>query len=325
MTRNEKLLSCIEGWQRKPGLEIGPLTTPILSKSVANVKYVDRASTEEIKRHYAAIGLDTAAILDVDFVWQQERLREVTHGETFHYCLSSHNIEHVPDLLGYLQQIAEVLAPAGIAALAIPDGRFTFDCLRSPSSLAEIVEAHLKKARQPAPHQVFDHISHYVEVDAAEAWKADFSPAHLVRQHSLRHAYESARESLGTYLDVHCWVFTPGSFLDILVSAAEIGLISFEIAAFYPTEPNTNEFLVCLRRLSPELSPEERWNAMKLSSERFAFGSEIDRPCQGEAKEATDAMLERIEALEAENAALRTSTSWRVTAPLRAIARLLRR
>ncbi len=49
--------------------------------------------------------------------------------------VASHVIEHVPDLITWLREIASVLKPTGQARLAIPDRRYTFDLLRVETQL----------------------------------------------------------------------------------------------------------------------------------------------------------------------------------------------
>jgi hypothetical protein len=48
------------------------------------------------------------------------------------------------------------------------------------------------------------------------------------------------------YVDAHCWVFTPASFLDAIEALACIGCFPFVVAGFFPTEPGSAEFQVRL-------------------------------------------------------------------------------
>jgi len=52
------------------------------------------------------------------------------------------------------------------------------------------------------------------------------------------------------FVDVHCHVFTPDSFLGLLDKLARLDLIDYEVAAFVPTERDNFEFYVSLRRLT---------------------------------------------------------------------------
>ena len=49
--------------------------------------------------------------------------------------------QYVPNLLGWFRGIHDVLRPGGVLNLTLPDRRFTFDVMRKPSTLGELLEA----------------------------------------------------------------------------------------------------------------------------------------------------------------------------------------
>ena len=51
MTRNEKILAATEP-SSQSGIEIGPLTNPIVRKDMGDIAYADRADTEELRYWY---------------------------------------------------------------------------------------------------------------------------------------------------------------------------------------------------------------------------------------------------------------------------------
>ncbi|HEX4081550.1 MAG TPA: hypothetical protein VHX40_01190 [Acidimicrobiales bacterium] len=53
-----------------------------------------------------------------------------------------------------------------------------------------------------------------------------------------------------SFVDIHCQVFTPTSFVDIFEKLVKLDLINFEIGAFFDTRVNTFEFHVSLRKLA---------------------------------------------------------------------------
>jgi hypothetical protein len=63
-----------------------------------------------------------------------------------------------------------------------------------------------------------------------------------------------------SYVDVHCSVFTPDSFLEIYEELARLGLMDFEIAYFATTERNDLQFFVSLRRMDPALERDSMKN-----------------------------------------------------------------
>ena len=59
------------------------------------------------------------------------------------------------------------------------------------------------------------------------------------------------------FVDVHCHVFTPDSFLGLIGKLARLDLIDYEVAAFHPTERDTFEFYVSLRLLDVSAGREQ--------------------------------------------------------------------
>ncbi len=88
----------------------------------------------------------------------------------------------------------------------------------------------------PQPRPVIDHVTNVAIVDCAAAWAGTLDERALVKYYDDADAAETlARDVLanGTYHDVHCWVFTPWSFADLMASLAERGLQPFECAEFF--------------------------------------------------------------------------------------------
>jgi hypothetical protein len=63
-------------------------------------------------------------------------------------------------------------------------------------------------------------------------------------------------------------VFTPDSFLELYERLARLGLIEFEIVYFAPTEFNTLEFYVSLRRMGSSLDRESMIERQVASANR---------------------------------------------------------
>ena len=224
------------------GLELGPLDRPTLGKADYNVSYVDHASRQDLVRKYQQTGsLATVrpdSIVDVDFVWSG-RLRDVVGGG-YEYCLASHVIEHVADPIGWLGQIAEVLLPGGRVNLAIPERSRTFDHRRTPSTPAAMLEAFVRKLQRPSFAQIFDHISGVCPIGGPEPDK----PA------VIRNAYNVAAlvESNGEYVDVHCHVWTPESFLECWSVIDTLDLLPLSLEYQHPPFSSWNEFIVSFLR-----------------------------------------------------------------------------
>jgi predicted SAM-dependent methyltransferase len=261
MTRKQKLLSGIELAVAR-GIEIGPLASPVIRKDESEIRYVDYADQDALRRRYADDpNVDVANIVTVDAVWGERTLKECFVGEPpFDYVIASHVIEHVPDVIGWLQEITAVLRPGGLLALAIPDKRYTFDYLRQPTRTCELLDAWLRGNRRPMPAQLFDFNVNAVEVDLVAAWDGTLNVNELKHYANEQFALERAMESVhdGKYLDAHCWVFTPASLFDLLAGLMRLDLLRYRFERFFPTERYTNEFILVLKRIGTHETVEGR-------------------------------------------------------------------
>ncbi|HTK34306.1 MAG TPA: class I SAM-dependent methyltransferase [Caulobacteraceae bacterium] len=232
------------------GLEIGPCHAPLVAKGAGDVLYVDYATTEEIRAAWTKTMVAACDMHEVDVAWGDRRLADVVPGPV-DYVVASHVIEHAPDLAGWLAEIREVLKPGGVLGLAVPDRRFTFDLLRPTSTLGEVVEAHLLGYRRPSIRQVFDSYALTRPNAAAEAWAADRTRTLKPVPAKLHTTFATVQAMMadGRYVDSHCWVFTPASFLDTLEGMLALGWFGYAVEAFFPTEAGGMEFQV---RLAPE-------------------------------------------------------------------------
>lgn len=322
VTRRQKLLSGLD-LTRLRGIEIGPLASPIVGKDESEVYYVDHADREALQAKYLHDpNVDVQKIAPIDAIWGDRTLGECfPDGTSFDYVIASHVIEHTPDMLGWMREIAEILRPGGRLMLAIPDKRFTFDYLRLTTRLSEILDAYLRRNRRPMPAQIFDYNANAVELDLIAAWQNRIDAASLKHFVNLRVALDRSVESVrdGKYIDAHCWVFTARSFPALLADLVDLDLLSYICVDLYEPERNTDEFIVVL----------ERWVEESVALKDAARGSflrHVDRMDQAESKPVDIAELQnKIQVLESKIAALVSSRSFRITQPLRRFASLVRR
>lgn len=256
MTREEKILFNIRP-KLQVGLEFGPLTSPIVRRDMGSVRYVDHASTEELKAKCERWGtIDISKIVDVDFVWKNENLKLLTVKEVpYDYVIASHVVEHVPDFVRWFKEIRSVLKTGGILSIAVPDKRFTFDYLRQVTRTADVLEAYLYNSKKPSAGQVFDYKSKYVNRNCKFKWGIKEV---LLYEHSIDEAWEITRNSIVSnhYEDVHCWVFTELSFLDLLTTLINLNLFDFKIAKFF--KRTGIEFIVSFEAMDLKLNENDR-------------------------------------------------------------------
>lgn len=308
MTREEKILSAIEP-ATQLGIEIGPLNRPIVTRQMGKIRYVDHASTKELKLKYAHDpNVDVDQIVDVNYIWGEKRLPELVGNEApFDYVVASHVVEHVPDLVGWLKEIHAVLKPGGILALAIPDKRYCFDYLRQPTEAAQVVEAYLLGSRKPTPRQIFDFHSQIAFWQGQLGWNHEVEASELARLYTEQQAWELAHQASidNQYHDVHCWVFTPRTFFQLLRTLVGIGLIDFKVAQYHET--TGLEFFVSLEALDLDKHPDDR-KAIQLES-LPVIDRDLPQIPQPQPEPQPEPEDDRLQALRAELAAEREMLS----------------
>ena len=328
MTRHEKLLLGLDLGQAT-AIEIGALDRPIIPPDSPGAFFVDHKDTASLREKYRGVSdVDTDKLVHVNGIWGEKSLAEVAASVAPVDCLvASHLIEHVPDLVTWLHEVAAVLKPAGDLRLAIPDRRYTFDLLRAETVLADVLAAHLVRARIPQVRQVIDHVANTVHVDCHQLWEGTFDRTALVKCHETSHIELLSRDVLDnrSYDDVHCWVFTPSSFTRLMMRLAELGYHAFKCVKLFDTEPYTNEFIVIAQLAADQAEAVASWRAMheELASAPTRWPEE--------AVTAMAARDDEIKRLRAQVASLgravdeiKGSTSWRLTAPMRALKGMLR-
>lgn len=361
MTRTQKMLEGLD-LSTAVGVEVGALDNPVVPPTSPGIFYVDHVDTPTLRQKYREhpnVKLDK--LVEVNGVWGEKTLAEAAVAVApVDFFVASHVIEHVPNLIGWLQEIASVLRSGGHVRLAIPDRRFTFDLLRRETGLAEVLAAHFVKARIPQIPQIVDHYEHVTKVDAELAWAGTLDHRVLEKHHTPAEMFRVIEDALqnGSYNDVHCWVFTPHSFAILMRRLAELDYHSFACHRFHDTELNTYEFFVSMERVPEAANAAATWRALAeqieqqqaeevarlaakanasarepvervlaASEDRVAkLTYEIERQQHEIARQQyeIDVRQAQIDHLSGSVTEIKTSTSWRVTAPLRALRRVFR-
>ncbi len=306
------------------GIEIGPLTNPIVSKDLGDIAYADRADTEELREWYRNDPtVDVEKIVGIDYLWGKSTFVEAVGADKkFDYVIASHVIEHVPDMIGWLKEISSILKPLGILSLVVPDKRYTLDRLRRTATGADLIEACLCYLRKPSPRQIFDHFSLVVEADAQKIWAGECTDDTLTKMYTNALAFNACRDSIDNnkYIDSHCWVFTPDSFFKNLELLMELDLFDFEVIHFCDTAWGENEFFVTLRKMNPLLEKQK-----KKECQRNSLPVRPPVPLRKELLQNLRDCFHKLEAQEQMITQIKQSTSWRITAPLRKVSEKLKK
>jgi SAM-dependent methyltransferase len=278
--RRDKLLARIKP-ESMEGLEIGPLDRPSVTSAHGSIRYVDFATTEELRqqrKNDPTVNVDNLA--PVHFIWGDKTLGEAVGGAHFDYVVASHVVEHVPDLIGWFQELAEVLKPGGVVSLVVPDRRYTFDRIRPETRTPEVVEAWLEHHRRPSYRQIFEHYALHTRVDVEQAWAGTLDESRLERMHPESYALQVCQEAVQSkrYVDSHCWVFTPTSFFGVIRSLCELGLFAFEVVEFFAPTRGEIDFFVTFQK-----APEHLDAAALLARQLRALPGKSDAPARAAA------------------------------------------
>jgi SAM-dependent methyltransferase len=261
--RRDKLLRGLD-LRRLVGVEIGALCRPFVRRQDGDVIYVDYTDSAALREKYkGSPTVNADEIVEVDAIWGANTLRDAVHGRYVDYVIASHVIEHVPDLITWLNEIASVLRPTGELRLIVPDKRFLFDIFRRETSFADVLLSYINKARVPQPHSMLDFALGVVHARRPEIWR-DEIPAMPERYYDWQGAVGLARDIIanGTYHDIHCWVFTPKSFAELFRDMTDTGLIDFACEGFLDTQDEDLEFYVSMRRSSDRQYIRSSWERM---------------------------------------------------------------
>ncbi|SEK98713.1 class I SAM-dependent methyltransferase [Nitrosovibrio tenuis] len=225
-------------------LEVGPFATPLLHGD--NVSYCDVLDRDGLKKRAGDLGLDPDSVPTIHHVLGPQGLDGFT-GE-FDAVLSSHCIEHQPDLIHHLQQVQRKLKnDGGRYFILIPDKRYCFDKHIAPSTIAEVVQAHEEQRTVHTLRSVVEHRSLTTHNNARRHWRPLDAEQHFIDPEKVQNAINDWRNAKGRYIDVHAWYFTPDSFKEIIGLLRSLNLINLTAERIYSTRFESNEFWAVLK------------------------------------------------------------------------------
>lgn len=260
MNRNDFLRKFVA--KEQLGLEIAPWFRPVVPKSEGynslTLDIFDRDTLVE-KARAADLAYMADRIQAVDFIGNaidvDEVVRKKYPAPSFHYILSSHNFEHIPNPIKFLRACSQIMVDGGYLSMAIPDKRYSFDYFRPISTTADFLSAFFENRTRPTLAQIYTHkslASYYLEGGTfAYGFSAEKNPGLVQYMGKLGDIFEawkqaSLREPALEYTDVHCSVFTPSSFELIILDIAKLDLIDLQIVEISPTKGL--EFIVHLQK-----------------------------------------------------------------------------
>ena len=231
-----------------PTLEIGPFAMPIVRGD--HVRYADAFATEELRRRAAVHDLPVDECPTIDYVLSETPLGDID--DRFAQVLSSHCIEHQPDLIGHFRDVAHLLDEGGAYFVIVPDHRYCFDHFRPPSTIAAMIAAHAQSRTRHSFDSWISFSGLRTHNDPERHWAGQHGAPHIVTGglDVITRAIEAfnTATTAGEYVDCHAWQFTPASFRDALTTLSGLGLCPFDVEFVGETPAPRLEFCALLRK-----------------------------------------------------------------------------
>ena len=224
-------------------LEIGPFNAPVVGGP--NVRYADMLSTEQLRKRATQLGLDPSNCPEITYALSENDLSCI--GDKFDYVISSHCIEHQPDLVKHLNEVETILNPGGKYLLIVPDKRFCFDHFQNPTTIADIINSHLEQRVRHSIGSILEHRVLVTHNDPVRHWSGDHGRPNMDAA-LIRETIRSHRQNNPEYVDVHAWYFTPDNFQENIDFLYELGITRLRSSSVFSTPFNRIEFTAILTR-----------------------------------------------------------------------------
>lgn len=204
------------------GIEIGGFEHPAKVPHAEELIRCDRITTEEAARLFPELDACLLPRVDVVLDMDSEGL-SLFPGESKDFIVCCHVLEHLKNPIRALSEILRVLVKGGLAAIAVPDKRFTFDRDRPLTEWKVLERVFCDDIRTPVPEDYLD-IAKYIHPNLLAL------PRDILLQHLS--VFMQRRE--------HLYVWDSDSFLDFIVKAC--GLLNTEPRFSYISDGDRSQF-----------------------------------------------------------------------------------
>lgn len=240
--------------KNKLTLEIGAYHSPIINPKVHNNIYFldvfDKNTLIENSKNNPLVNPDT--IVDVDYIWSGQKYDELIIDKKFDQVISSHNIEHQPNLIKFFNNISSILKPHGLVYIYIPDKRYCFDYFRGESDIIDILSANIRQDDKPQISTILDFKVKHGHMDKTRYWNNDPGINNTNDLNHLITVYTEVNNIYNNnnyeYIDAHVWTFTPQSFVKNINLIYSMKLIDLNIIFCSDTEQDSLEFYAILQK-----------------------------------------------------------------------------
>lgn len=236
----------LAGLQAGDALEIGPFDRPAIRG--ANVSYFDVLDRAGLRERAAQHGRSPDDVPEIHYVSANGNLSVVDR--QFDTVLSSHAIEHQPDLIAHLQAVERLLRPGGRYYVIVPDKRFSFDHFLPLSTVEDVMAAHRDRRSVHTGAAVLVTRLETTHNSALRHWIGLHGrPGINTDEHSRIDAEkEAAAADRGEYVDVHAWFFSPERFREIMLGLHEAKATTLRVVDVHETGFAQLEFFAILEK-----------------------------------------------------------------------------
>jgi hypothetical protein len=223
-----------------------------LTKKETDVSFLDYKSTQH-NRDFAATAPGHSAewVADVDYVVPGSGSWDIVPNGAFDWILSSHALEHTPNLIRFFNMMSSKLKAGGLVISVLPDKRRTFDAYRPITTMGRVIDDYLNNVESPRPQAVFDQAFYGRSLNVQQSQVAhDGLNDTLVDNNNFHLALQVAREAMNSYKDAHNYVFTSTSFQLIIQHLCTNNIIGFTPVSHVHTLEGQMSFLNVMRKSS---------------------------------------------------------------------------
>lgn len=240
-------------------LEISPYHSPLLRGP--RVKTFDVLSQDALRDAARAANADphqvaangrllaVDSIPRIDFVDADGNLGAACPHAAFDLVVSSHVLEHQPDLVRHLLDVRDVLRPRGLYLAWVPDKRYCFDHWIPKKSIADVVAAHTERRTRHTLKSLLEQKLLIAHNDPRRHWNGD----HGECGRPLSRADLDGLVGLvrgGPYIDCHAWQFEDADFTSIVNGLHTLELLprDFGVRHVWKTARHSHEFAVLFEK-----------------------------------------------------------------------------
>ena len=208
------------------GIEIGALHYPFPVPEGSRVRYVDRMTVQDLRKHYPE--LNDKPLVKVNIVDDGESLHTMPDGQE-DFVIAAQFLEHCQNPIRALANMLRVIKNGGFVVLTIPDKRVTFDKQRTITTNEHLMDECVNGTERTKHNHYLESARSDGKLDEAEVVKL-------------------AEKWMTQDYSIHFHVWDPDAFIKFLFFSKDNFNLPFEI---YVTFMNGEEIIVVLRKMLP--------------------------------------------------------------------------